>query len=114
MGVFLAVMLQDHLRDLGSDDYAVRERATAALLAMEFEKALPILREGLASRDPEVHARARWVLDAVWPDYEMRRGAQVVPDPDEAPPPGITDGIVPWFVIPARFFDPDAGVPPGR
>ena len=47
---------------LGADDYAVREAATARLLAMGRQQAAPILGRARVHRDPEVRARARAVM----------------------------------------------------
>lgn len=50
------------LRDLGAEDYDVRERATAVILEMEPDDALPIVRRAIGSRDCEVNARGRALL----------------------------------------------------
>ncbi|MDZ7615782.1 MAG: hypothetical protein U1E05_02185, partial [Patescibacteria group bacterium] len=50
------------IRDLGHDDFSVRQRATHSLW-LAGDAAEPALREAVQSTDPEVAARARWILD---------------------------------------------------
>ena len=50
------------IRKLGDEDYPVREAATETLLRMGKERAKPILEKGVVHRDPEIRARARWIV----------------------------------------------------
>ena len=50
------------IRDLGSEYYDERERATALLAAMPPHRAIPLLARALDGPDPEVRARAGWIL----------------------------------------------------
>jgi HEAT repeat protein len=51
------------IRDLADEHYEVREGATRMLLDMPPNNCLPILSRALHQQDPEVRARARFVLD---------------------------------------------------
>ncbi len=52
------------VRDLGADEFDVRDRATAALAALG-EAALPALREAARSEDAEIRTRAQHALAAI-------------------------------------------------
>ncbi len=54
--------IEQAIRDLGHDAFAVRRRATYDLWQAG-DSVEPALREALQSPDPEVVARARWILD---------------------------------------------------
>jgi hypothetical protein len=66
--VTIVVLLQiaGLIRDLGDEDCAVRERATAALLEAG-APAVTALREAARARDPEVRIRADLLLDRLLP-----------------------------------------------
>ncbi len=57
-----AAGIEEAIRDLGDDDFGVRQRATHSLWQAG-ESAEPALREAMQSTDPEVASRARWILD---------------------------------------------------
>ena len=57
-----AADIEQAVRDLGDDDFGVRQHATHSLWQAG-ESAEPALREALQSTDPEVAALARWILD---------------------------------------------------
>lgn len=63
MALALALLLQqDLIRQLGADDYATREEATAKLVEMG-RAALPALREAAAAeRDEEVRVRIQQIV----------------------------------------------------
>lgn len=68
MMMMLAILLQNEIvRDLQSDDYAVREAATQRLLE---RGPGPDLDRALAHADPEVRARAEWVRRTLMPEPE--------------------------------------------
>src|SRR5688572_23187217 len=54
--------IAEAVRDLGADDFRVREKAGDALWSMG-DAAVPALKEAAASDDPEVSRRAQAVLD---------------------------------------------------
>ena len=54
--------IHDLIRDLGADEYGVRERAEAEL-RKKGDAAIPALREALADRDPERALRAHRILE---------------------------------------------------
>lgn len=56
----------DLIARLGHDDPDVREAATAALIALG-PKAADVVHPYLTSDDPEVSARARWIVNAIEP-----------------------------------------------
>lgn len=100
----MLVLLLQHplLRDLGAEEYEVREAATVALAQMGPDIAEPILREALASRDPEVRARVVAILWGPIPTASLggvrtRVIGVLDSDDDERA-----------FNIPIRFLDPDA------
>ncbi len=64
------------VRALGSDDAAVREKATSALI-MKGAEAEPALRDALASTDPEVGARADQALQRIALDKKIGPSAWV-------------------------------------
>lgn len=96
MIALLAVLLsQDLLRDLGAEDYVLRERATAALLSMEPERAMDVVERAIRSRDREVNARGRALLRAMarWHevgpyDYLRAYGFEPLVGGDERIEPG--------------------------
>jgi gas vesicle protein len=59
-----AKQIQKLIRDLGSDDFGIREKASRAL-SDAGKGALPALREALQSNDAEVRQRARRIMDAI-------------------------------------------------
>jgi gas vesicle protein len=59
-----ARQIQKLIRDLGSDDFEVREKASRAL-SDAGKVVLPALREALQSNDAEVRQRARRIMDAI-------------------------------------------------
>ncbi|MHC4933521.1 MAG: HEAT repeat domain-containing protein, partial [Planctomycetota bacterium] len=73
---------EDLVRQLGDDDYAVREGATKKLVEMG-EKAVPALEKALQSEDLEVRLRAGRALRAIRDDKTGR-----APEVDEAAPAG--------------------------
>src|SRR5690349_13568242 len=54
----------DFIRDLGADEYAVRERAEGELRKMG-DAAIPALREALEDKDPERALRAHRILQGL-------------------------------------------------
>jgi hypothetical protein len=63
--------IRDRVKELGAEDYAVREKATADLKALR--KALDeALAEAEKSRDPEVSARARQLREAPFAAIPIR------------------------------------------
>lgn len=60
----LLLQIAPWIRDLGDEDYAVRERATAALVEAG-ESAVPALKEAAESGDPEIRVRADALLDTM-------------------------------------------------
>lgn len=66
------------IRDLGADDFDVRDKATTALIALG-EAALPALREAARAEDAEIRTRAQQALAAI------RK---------KSPPPLIRAGLV--------------------
>lgn len=59
-----ATQIKKLIRELGSDEFNVREKATKTLSEIG-RAALPALREALQSNDAEVRQRARHVMDAI-------------------------------------------------
>jgi gas vesicle protein len=59
-----AKQIQKLIRDLGSDDFGIREKATRTL-SDAGKEALPALREALQSNDAEVRQRARRIMDTI-------------------------------------------------
>lgn len=68
LGTWLAIcMLQDCeplIRQLGAEEYEAREAAMEALIRIG-PPAVPAVRRALTSRDPEIAARAKWLLREV-------------------------------------------------
>jgi hypothetical protein len=56
--------LADRARELGAEEYQVRVKATADLIAAG-RRSMPFVRPCLPSEDREVARRARWVMDAL-------------------------------------------------
>jgi HEAT repeats len=59
-----AKQIKKLIRELGSDDFEVREKATQGLSQIG-RPALPALREALQSTDAEVRQRARRIMDSI-------------------------------------------------
>ncbi len=59
-----AKQIQKLIRDLGSDDFGIREKATRTL-SDAGQEALAALREALQSNDAEVRQRARRIMDTI-------------------------------------------------
>lgn len=59
-----ANQIKNLIRELGSDEFEVREKATKALSEIG-RAALPALRQALESTDAEVRQRARHIMDAI-------------------------------------------------
>jgi hypothetical protein len=58
------VRLADAVRQLGSDEFSVRQQASKVLSARG-PLAIPFLKKALADPDPEISRRARWCLEEI-------------------------------------------------
>ncbi|MHC4225316.1 MAG: HEAT repeat domain-containing protein [Planctomycetota bacterium] len=93
-----AVLAQDAsspeelVRQLGDDDYAVREEATKKLVEMG-EKAVPALEKALQSEDLEVRLRAGRALRAIHDDKTGKAPAGEESQPSRGPGTSRTSGI---------------------
>src|SRR5438128_532197 len=75
-----AKQIQKLIRDLGADEFSVREKATKELSSIG-RSALPALREALQSADLEVRQRARHAMDAIQTSTQYLTGSLKDPDP---------------------------------
>jgi HEAT repeat protein len=75
-----AKQIQKLIRDLGADEFNVREKATKELSSIG-RNALPALREALQSGDLEVRQRARHAMDAIQTSTQYLTESLKDPDP---------------------------------